>query len=62
MDTGLCRDYFKAHDAVIRGGGLDLKSLEVRIMRVRGWVENKNRALKRPTPDRSRSSASLMEW
>ena len=40
LDTGLCCDYFKAHDAGVRGGrDLALSPSKIERIRVRGWVE-----------------------
>ena len=39
LDTGLCCDYFKAHDAGDRSCRAELKSLENKRIRVRGFVE-----------------------
>ena len=39
LDSGLCGDYFKAHDEFLRGWGNHPQVLESRRVRVRGWVE-----------------------
>ena len=40
LDTGLCCDYFKAHDAGVRGGrNCALSPSKIERIRVRGWVE-----------------------